>query len=594
MIKKYNILYQLKIVSVVAVSLIFITVMYLVLSYEMNSSKETIIKNWSQWQKITINNLLDEATSAVTDNFENHIVTQVVPKLKFNGSGYAVFYRNNEVVYENNAELTSKYSGMTIRNTYGAYSYNGGYDFTTVLEAMEEGISGSGYFVKNHAKGREQITWTSFIHNGNSYILGGVIDENYILNTFDFEHKNNSLYALSFVCSFLIILLSSIICFDTYKHNAAVSNYEMEARRESKLISRLKNTISELDERFEKLSISDFLTGLYNRKFFDIFYPKLESDIFMPVSIALIDINGLKLINNTFGYQAGDDVLIGISNIMTEICDERDVITRHGTDEFAIIMINTPYQEAVNKLLNISKEVSERYLEYSVEISFGISTKKEGSDNIHHVVEKAEVTLGIDKLTAKNSYHSGSVNMLRRILQEKTTETEEHCERIKHYAEKLATAIGMDEQKVKELGLLAYLHDVGKISIPDAILNKETPLTIEEYDVIKNHTIIGYNIAMASPTLKVIAKYILQHHERWDGKGYPKGLKGEEISIEARIISIADAFDAMVSKRVYKEGYSLEASMDEIEKNAGTQFDPELAMIFVKIIREGHAYANSN
>lgn len=584
MLKKHNLRYQLNIIAVVLLTVSFVFFLYVVLNQENNNYKSSIINEWTTWQKTMLNSIINDAKA--NENFEEYILNNAVQKLKFNEASYVVFYRDNKVLYENNSELTGIYKGKTIRDTYGAYSYAGGYHLIEVLETMENGRSGTDYFVKNHAKGKEHITWIVKNHNGSRYILGSVTDEKYILNLYDYEARKNTLYALSYVCSFLLILLCTMICFSTYKYNVTVSEYQAKTESNQNLITRLKENVSELDDRFEKLSICDYLTGAYNRKFFDIFYPKLEAEIFLPVSIALIDIDGLKLINSAFGYSEGDNVLIGIAKVIKEKCSDSDVFSRYGTDEFAIVMINTSYDEAQEKLTTISKEVKSRFENLSVEFSYGISTKVSVDDNIYDVMLGAENNLNSDKLTSTYSMHSGSINMLRKILHERTSETEEHCERIKVYAEKLATAIGMDEKKIKQLGLLAYLHDVGKIAMPDSILNKESSLTEDEFEVMKTHPTVGYNIAIASPRLKHIAKYILQHHERWDGKGYPKGLAGEEITIEARIISIVDAFDAMTSKRVYKEKNSVEDSLEEIKNCAGTHFDPELANVFVKVITD--------
>ncbi len=152
-------------------------------------------------------------------------------------------------------------------------------------------------------------------------------------------------------------------------------------------------------------------------------------------------------------------------------------------------------------------------------------------------------------------------------------------------AVKLGNAVGLHENKLDELKLLAVLHDIGKIAIPDSILFKPGKLTDEEWKIMKTHPEIGYRIAVLSPELIPIAEAILTHHERWDGKGYPKGLWGVDIQVTSRIISIVDTFDAMTHKRVYKDALSEEEALREIEHCAGNQFDPVLAMKFVEIMR---------
>jgi HD-GYP domain-containing protein (c-di-GMP phosphodiesterase class II) len=168
----------------------------------------------------------------------------------------------------------------------------------------------------------------------------------------------------------------------------------------------------------------------------------------------------------------------------------------------------------------------------------------------------------------------------------KSQETEEHAERIKNLAQMVGKEIGLPQEKLDELALLATLHDIGKVGIDEKILNKPGKLSKEEWKEMKKHPEIGYRIAMASPELMTVAEYILAHHERWDGKGYPRGLKGEEIPLLARIIAITDAYDAMMSDRPYRKAISKEEALAEIKANAGTQFDPKFAEFFVKLMSE--------
>ena len=169
-------------------------------------------------------------------------------------------------------------------------------------------------------------------------------------------------------------------------------------------------------------------------------------------------------------------------------------------------------------------------------------------------------------------------------LYAKSQETEEHGQRLGEFCLMLADELGLSQSDKDELILLSKLHDIGKIGIDDTILNKPGKLSEEEWKVMKQHPEIGYRIAKSTPQLDHIADYILYHHERWDGKGYPEGLAGEEIPLVARILSLADAYDAMTEDRVYRKALSKEEALEEIRRNAGIQFDPKLANIFVKIL----------
>lgn len=188
------------------------------------------------------------------------------------------------------------------------------------------------------------------------------------------------------------------------------------------------------------------------------------------------------------------------------------------------------------------------------------------------------------KLLEADSARSFSIQSLQRTLYEKSTETREHTERLRVLVKMLAQEMELSTVLQDELDLLAMLHDIGKIPIPDDILNKPGKLTAEEWEIMKRHSEIGYRIAKTSPELAPIAEYILAHHERWDGQGYPRGLAGEEIPLAARILAVADAFDVMVNERPYKSAFSTELAIKELKRHAGTQFDPHVVTVFLSLL----------
>ena len=163
-------------------------------------------------------------------------------------------------------------------------------------------------------------------------------------------------------------------------------------------------------------------------------------------------------------------------------------------------------------------------------------------------------------------------------------ETEEHAVRLGQYSKLIGEKMGLSQSSMDELELFSMLHDIGKIGIDDRILNKPGGLTPDEWEIMKKHPEIGFLITMSSPDIASISEYVLTHHERWDGTGYPLGLSGEEIPLLARILAVADAFDAMTSDRVYRKALSKEAAVEEIGKNAGTQFDPQIAALFMAFV----------
>ena len=169
-------------------------------------------------------------------------------------------------------------------------------------------------------------------------------------------------------------------------------------------------------------------------------------------------------------------------------------------------------------------------------------------------------------------------------LNHKSSREEVHSRHVSNLCEKMGKALGMEEYKIKELKIFGLLHDIGKIAISDKILNKPDKLNENEWIEMKNHAEIGYRILSTNNDMIEIAEYVLAHHERWDGKGYPKGLKGREIPFPARICAVADAYDAMISVRSYKSSLSEEVALAELKNNAGAQFDPELVQLFLELI----------
>jgi len=174
------------------------------------------------------------------------------------------------------------------------------------------------------------------------------------------------------------------------------------------------------------------------------------------------------------------------------------------------------------------------------------------------------------KLLESKSYRNAFINTLLATLFEKSMETKEHAERLQNYCLAVDRELKLSPKELDELALLAVLHDIGKVGINENILQKPGPLTSEEWEEMKKHPEIGYRIAQNTPGLSAVAEYILAHHERWDGKGYPRGLKGEEIPLLCRILAVADAFDAMTNDRTYRKAMSREEAIAEIKRNAGT------------------------
>jgi len=216
-----------------------------------------------------------------------------------------------------------------------------------------------------------------------------------------------------------------------------------------------------------------------------------------------------------------------------------------------------------------------------LDIALGYATKEHEGEFIDETTILAEDLMYRRKLLERKSLHSSIISSIKTTMFEKSNETEEHAERLAELSKKLGHAIGLSDEKIDELELVSTLHDIGKISVDRNVLTKSGKLSEEYWHEIKKHPEVGYRIANSTPELRHIADFILCHHERWDGKGYPQGLSGKEIPLVSRIISIVDAYDAMTQDRAYRKAMPKEEAIAEIIKNAGTQFDPEIAKIFI-------------
>lgn len=345
----------------------------------------------------------------------------------------------------------------------------------------------------------------------------------------------------------------------------------------------------EKEARVEYLSYHDSLTGVYSRAFYEEEIKILDTEENIPFSVIISDVNGLKLINDTLGHAAGDKVLVETTKLLGSFLRRGDILARVGGDEFSILLPRTSSQEAqdiVNRIqaacqafkVNVLKEPM------NLSVSLGFATKTENEESFSYISKLAEDYMYRRKLLERESFHSTLLETLRVSLFERSHETEEHASRLIHLSKKLGTAMGLSKDDLNDLALLSSLHDIGKISMDNSILVKPDKLTDNEWLEMKKHPAIGYRIAMASTELRSIAEYILCHHERWDGAGYPQGLSGENIPLLARVISVVDAYDAMTHDRPYRKAMTREVAIAEISNNSGSQFDPEIAALFLTLV----------
>lgn len=356
-------------------------------------------------------------------------------------------------------------------------------------------------------------------------------------------------------------------------------------------ISRDITAKKEVNNKLKYLSYTDILTGAYNRAFFEEKAIELFKKENFPIGVIMGDANGLKLINDSVGHLEGDKLLKNITNIIKESCKDKGYVCRIGGDEFVILVPNADekYCEAIIKdILNKCKNKKQDFI--NISISLGASTTDNINKDIHQTFKEAEDKVYRQKLLQEKSIRSSIMNSLKVGLETKSVETEEHTERLVKNALKIGKKLRLTMAELDELILVAKLHDIGKIGISEEILLKPDKLTIEEYEIMKSHTEKGFRIVQASSELIHVARGVLTHHERWDGNGYPLGLKGQEIPLLSRIVSVVDSYDAMTNDRIYKKAISKKDAINELQKNSGTQFDPDIVKVFIDILNREDRY----
>jgi diguanylate cyclase (GGDEF)-like protein/PAS domain S-box-containing protein/putative nucleotidyltransferase with HDIG domain len=348
-------------------------------------------------------------------------------------------------------------------------------------------------------------------------------------------------------------------------------------------------TVQDIDDRkraeenLKFLSFHDQLTGVYNRRFLEQEMARLDSPDSIPLSILMGDLNGLKMINDSLGHAVGDELLRKAAEIIKKACREGDTIARTGGDEFVVLLPRTNADEAAHILIKIKKLATlEKIQSASLSISFGYHIRETMEETIQEVAANAENDMYRHKLYDNASMRSKAIDMIMNTLFEKSNRELMHSKRVSETCEAIAMQMNFDADEINKIRTAGLLHDIGKIGVDEHILNKSQKLDDGEWQEIKKHPEASWRILNSANEFSELANFVLEHHERWDGKGYPNGLTANDISLEARIITVADSYDAMTSDRTYRKGLNLEEACKEIKRCAGTQFDPEVAKLFVE------------
>jgi len=372
----------------------------------------------------------------------------------------------------------------------------------------------------------------------------------------------------------------------------------------------MENEIKYRNQLSRKANI-DEVTELYNHRYFqerlaiEIENAKLKDH---SLALIIIDLDYFKFYNDTFGHQQGDILLKSVGKIITKSIRDEDVVCRYGGDEFAVILQNTSPDEArsIGERIRLAIDGKKFFGEESqpgndITVSVGVAMYPDNAADKDELIKKADDAMYKAKFMSKNRvelYFSvlddlkaslnesekdllNSIRTLITVINAKDKYTYGHSERVVLYTTMIGQAMGLNEEEIKNLRYSAYLHDIGKIEISRDILNKDSKLTDEEWEILKSHPAWGADIIKPIAALSESVPAILHHHERFDGKGYPGGLKGYNIPFHARILTVADSFDAMVTERPYKAAMSFQAAIEELKKCSGTQFDPIIVNHFI-------------
>jgi diguanylate cyclase (GGDEF)-like protein/PAS domain S-box-containing protein len=337
------------------------------------------------------------------------------------------------------------------------------------------------------------------------------------------------------------------------------------------------------EEKVLYLSYHDQLTGLYNRRFYEEELLRLDTQRNFPIAIIISDINGLKLINDAYGHQMGDTILKSYAEILKTECRHDEIVSRIGGDEFVILLSHTNRENVEGIISRLNDAIASVHTDHTIlSVSMGYAIKENADQEINDLFKLAEDAMYRHKLSISPRVKKATIDSIINSINEKNHQEIVHSQTVSEYCEAIGREMKFSSDAVNQLRMAGLRHDIGEIAIDDAILNKPEKLTPAEWAEIRRHPEIGYHILRSVNELAEIARFVLEHHERWDGTGYPKGLKAEEISLQGRIIAVADAYSTMTSPRPYAPALTQAEAVAEIINCADSQFDRNIARLFVE------------
>jgi diguanylate cyclase (GGDEF)-like protein len=365
---------------------------------------------------------------------------------------------------------------------------------------------------------------------------------------------------------------------------------EDEVELISELIEKAELAAAEIiaNQAIRDQAMTDPLTGLGNRRRLtgDLAAAVADAEPRRPSVLLLFDLDGFKNYNDTFGHLAGDELLARLGGRLRQAVDGVGRAYRLGGDEFcAHLELDGADLDAL--IGGVAAALTEVGTDYAIEASLGIVLLPQEADSAPHALRLADERMYVNKRSRSGGASGQAGEVLLRTLRAKQPELDEHSSNVAALATTVARRLGLTGEALEEVARAAQLHDVGKVGIPDAILNKSGQLSDGEWEFVRNHTILGEHILQGSAALRSVAQLVRSSHERWDGSGYPDRLCGEQIPLGARIVSVCDAYEAMTTERSYRSAVPHEIACHELRRCAGAQFDPAVVDAFLEVLQRG-------
>ncbi|SEW14528.1 diguanylate cyclase [[Clostridium] fimetarium] len=531
-----------------------------------------------------------------------------------------------EITSSNNSSviIIEKDTGYLIANSIGAGNYstsdNGDINRKTIADINNSSIqkgyeeylnSGKTELSISHQKENAFINIQQYQQPGLDWLIISTVPKNLLISELDKNISMTVWYVigsllLSFVIYFIITrrllnpmknLLNTSKKIETGDLSARVAivrddeigeiseAFNNLADNMQHLIINLEDQVATRTKELRFLSNHDYMTGLLNRRSFENKMKEMDTNDNLPISIIFIDINGLKMVNDTFGHTNGDKLIMEASQVLKANIRDTDLLARTGGDEFVMLLIKTQQQVANLLATKIEKEFSQKKIKaITCSMATGVDTKTKHYQEIEKILENAENEMYKEKIASRKSFGTGAIMSIINALHEKSAFDKAHSEEVSILCEQIGHVMNLNETEIKQLRDAGYLHDIGKIALSDEILSKDThKLTEIDKEMQRQHPAVSYRILSMSEDTLDLANGVYGHHERWDGSGYPKGLKGEEIPLISRIIAIAEAYSRkMISSDNTQT--SKENALNSIIRDSGKKYDPYIVELFVNMI----------